>query len=43
MTPKQSDALLSRYLGDTLEKGSVLMIGGILALSIVISLIVYIL
>lgn len=41
MAPKQSDALLSRYLGDTLEQGSVRMIGAIAALAAVISVIVY--
>lgn len=42
MDPKHSDALLSRYLGDTLEQGSVRMIGAIAVLALVISVIVYI-
>ena len=43
MDPKQSDAMLSRYLGDTLEQGSRRLIGAIAALALVISLVVYIL
>ena len=42
MDPKQSDALLSRYLGDTLEQGSRRLIGAIAGLALVISVIVYI-
>jgi len=41
MTPHQSDTLLSRYLGNTLEEGSIRLIGGIAVLSIVIAAIVY--
>ena len=42
MDPKQSDALLSRYLGDTLEQGRRRLIGAIAGLALVISVIVYI-
>ncbi len=42
MDPKHSDAMLSRFLGDTLEQGSLRMIGAIAALALVISVIVYI-
>ena len=42
MDPKQSDALLSSYLGDTLEQGSRRLIGAIAGLALVISVIVYI-
>lgn len=42
MDPKHSDAMLSRYLGDTLEQGSMRMIGAIAVLAFVISVVVYI-
>jgi hypothetical protein len=43
MSPQQSDAALSRVLGDTLEAGSIRLIGGIAILALVISVFVYIL
>ena len=42
MDPKHSDAVLSSFLGDTLEQGSRRLIGAIAGLALVISLIVYI-
>ena len=41
MTPHQSDALLSRFLGNTLMDGSVRLVGAILLLSLAIAAAVY--
>jgi hypothetical protein len=41
VTPLQTDTLISRYLGDSLQTGTMRLVGGIVAAAAVLALLVW--